>query len=73
MPPPPFGNTISLGPLEFHLYGLLIGLGIVAASQLAIANWKFLGIDTQRATRALIPAIILGLIGGRVYHVASQP
>jgi len=70
----------NLFGLKIHLYGLLIGLGVWAAIEIALARKK-----TQKEKQVLenvLPwAVLGGVIGARLYHVidfwtryyASQP
>ncbi len=59
---------IDLGGVTFHLYGLLIGIGVWLALEIAIATQK-----TDRAKRlveASFPWVLIGgIIGARAYHV----
>lgn len=55
----------TVGPLTFHLYGLLIGLGVLAAGWQASKYHK--GIWD-----ALVWVVGWGLVGARLYHVIDQ-
>jgi prolipoprotein diacylglyceryl transferase len=72
IPAPPLHN-IELGPLTLHVYGLLIGIAIIVAmrvAELLLTRW---GADASTYMRVIIPAIIGGFVGARLYHVASEP
>jgi prolipoprotein diacylglyceryl transferase len=72
IPPPPV-HDLTLGPLTLHLYGLLIGIAIVVAVVLAERNMPRVGRNADELLPIVAPAIVLGFVGGRLYHVASQP
>lgn len=52
----------NVGPLTFHLYGLMIGLGILAGAYAASR-------EDKRVWDALTWALVGGIIGARLYHV----
>lgn len=72
MPPPPFGD-IQLGPVELHIYGLILGIGIIAAIQLVDRTFLWLSLPREHLMTIVVPAIVVGFIGARLYHVASKP
>lgn len=72
IPPPPVSD-IELGPLTLHVYGLLIGLGIIAAIQLAERLARRDGVRVDGLLSVLLPAIAMGFVGARLYHVLSEP
>lgn len=72
IPPPPF-DDVQLGPLTLHLYGLLIGVAIVAAMSLSERLLARRGVDTTHYYRVIIPTVIAGFVGSRIYHVLSEP
>ncbi len=56
----------DLWGITFHWYGLLIGLGIVAAIEIAVSQKK---IAREIVEKSAWWVIIAGLIGARLYHV----
>ena len=72
IPPPPVHN-IELGPLTLHLYGLLIGLGVVLAINLTERLLRRQDVPVERLMTVLLPAVLMGFVGARLYHVASEP
>lgn len=72
IPAPPFQN-LDLGPLTLHMYGLLIGIGVIAAVNICERNLRLQQLATTRLTRIVIPAVVIGFIGARLYHVLSKP
>jgi prolipoprotein diacylglyceryl transferase len=66
--PSPSSNRI--GPLR--AYGLMIGLGVLAAIELASRRWKAMGGDPNDIWSIAVWAVPAGLIGARLYHVATD-
>jgi prolipoprotein diacylglyceryl transferase len=66
--PSPSFNT--LGP--FHLYGLCIALGVLAAVTLSAKRWENKGGDPDDIYTIAIWAVPAGVIGSRIYHVATD-
>jgi len=60
---------VNILGLSFHLYGLLIGLGVWLAFEMSLRvarRWK---IKVKILDQALWWAVIPGVIGARIYHV----
>ena len=71
--PSPSFNTIDIGPLSLNLYGLMIALGVVAAVWLFGRRLEEREIGTRDdASSIAIWAVIAGVIGARLYHVATD-
>lgn len=66
--PSPSSNTI--GPLR--AYGLMIGLGVLAAIELASRRWRDRGGDPNDMWTIAVWAVPAGLIGARLYHVLTD-
>src|SRR6056297_770524 len=71
--PSPSFNSLDVGPLSLNLYGLAIALGVVAAV------WLFGRRLEQReagtaddASSIAIWAVLAGIVGARLYHVATD-
>lgn len=67
IPSPSSGN---LGP--FHMYGLMIALGVLAAIELARSRWKAKGGNPDDIYAIALWAVPAGLIGARLYHVVTD-
>ena len=71
--PSPGDNAIHIGPLQLRAYGLMIAIGVIVAARIFSKRLRYLG-----AGRADDPAAILvwavpaGVIGARLYHVATE-
>ncbi len=64
---------LKLGPLQVHWYGLLIVGGAVLAAWLSTREAARRGEDPEHVWNVLTWALILGIIGARLYHVFSTP
>lgn len=67
-------SFISVGPATFHLYGFLIGLGVLAAAEVAERVRRKLAVKDKgwrevSVWDSLIWVVAGGLIGARLYHV----
>ncbi len=74
MKPPLDPILIHITPnFGIHWYGILIVTGVLLGT--AYASWRAKqdGEDPEHAWNALTVAIILGVIGARIYHVFSDP
>lgn len=64
---------LKLGPFPMTWYGLLIVGGAVLAAWLSTKEAARRGEDPEHAWNILTWALILGIIGARLYHVFSTP
>ena len=71
--PSPSSGSISIGPLNLRMYGLMIALGVIAAVWLAgrMLERKGLG-TTDDVSSMAIWGVGAGIIGARLYHVATD-
>lgn len=70
--PAPPSRAIHLGPLQLRAYGLMIALGVVAAVSIARRRWSEAGHDPEDISAIATWAVPAGLIGARLYHVATD-
>ncbi|MFN0155600.1 MAG: prolipoprotein diacylglyceryl transferase [Gaiella sp.] len=71
--PSPSSGTFDLGPLEIHMYGLMLLLAIAAAT--AIAGRRFVGRgggDWDLILRLAIWGVGWGIVGARAYHLLTS-
>lgn len=71
--PSPETGVWWLGPFPLRAYALCILLGIVAAIWITSRRMRARGGTGQEIYDIALWAIILGIIGGRLYHVISSP
>jgi prolipoprotein diacylglyceryl transferase len=71
--PAPPGSSLELGPLSLHLYGVMIALGVIAAVWLCGRRAEAAGIATRDDIAAVaVWGVAGGIIGARLYHVATD-
>ena len=70
--PSPSGNSISIGPLELRAYGLMIALGALVAVMWSQKRLAARGGDPEDIATIAMWAVPAGLIGSRLYHVATD-
>jgi len=61
------------GSFDIYWYGILIIVGAMAGAYVATIEAKRRGIDPEHVWNALLIALILGIVGARLYHVISSP
>jgi prolipoprotein diacylglyceryl transferase len=66
----PSPSTNQIGP--FRLYGLAIALGVIAAVVISSKRWEARGGDPDDIGAIAIWAVPAGVIGARIYHVATD-
>ena len=71
--PSPAQGVWYLGPLPLRGYALCIILGIVAAIWLAERRWASRGGEPGAVSDVSLWAIPFGIVGGRLYHVITDP
>ncbi len=70
--PSPGSDRIEVGPLTFRFYGLMIALGVLAAVEISRRRWEAKGGDPDDIIELAKWAVPAGLIGTRIYHVATD-
>ncbi len=73
MTPPVNPIALQIGPLSIHWYGILIVTGIFLGAVYAAREAPRKGVDPDHIWSGLILAMVLGIIGARIYHVFSDP
>ncbi|MDO5646148.1 MAG: prolipoprotein diacylglyceryl transferase [Dermabacter sp.] len=71
--PSPTVSAISIGPVTIHFYALFILTGIGVAGWWASKRWVARGGDAEDMFDIAFAAVIAGIIGARIYHVAVNP
>jgi prolipoprotein diacylglyceryl transferase len=70
--PSPSFDEIALGPLRFHVYGLMYILALVAAVIVTARRWAARGGDPAFVQEVALFAFPAGIVGGRLYHVITS-
>lgn len=71
--PSPSSGSLHLGPLRLNAYGLMIALGVIAAVWLSGRRMEARGVGTRDDMSSIaVWAVPAGVIGGRLYHVATD-
>jgi prolipoprotein diacylglyceryl transferase len=71
--PSPTVSVIRLGPFSVHLYALCIVTGILVAIWLTDRRWRARGGGRQQVADVAGWAVLFGILGGRLYHVITDP
>jgi prolipoprotein diacylglyceryl transferase len=71
--PSPTRSVWHLGPLPLRAYALCIIVGILVAVWLTTRRWRERGGNPDHVWDVGAWAIVLGIIGGRLYHVLTDP
>jgi prolipoprotein diacylglyceryl transferase len=70
--PSPHSGTIDLGPLQVHMYGVMLLLGIVVCVWLTGVRWVRWGGDWDLIFRVAVWGVGFGIVGARLYHVITS-
>jgi prolipoprotein diacylglyceryl transferase len=70
--PSPSQGVWYLGFVPIRAYALCIVLGVVLAVWLSERRWRARGGQAGTMIDIAVPAVIFGLIGGRLYHVITD-
>jgi len=67
--PSPRSGVLHLGPVPLHAYGLMLAIGVLAAATVAERRWIARGHDGAEFGRLVVPIVVGGVVGARVYHL----
>ena len=71
--PSPSSGSISIGPFDLRAYGLMIALGVIAGVWLLGRCFEQKGVGTSDDASAIaVWGVVAGIIGSRLYHVATE-
>ena len=70
--PSPSISEFSIGPLTIHIYALCLMAGMVVAWWLGRKRWMARGGLGETFESIAIVAIPAGIVGARIYHVATH-
>ncbi len=71
--PSPSISFIELGPLRIHFYALCIIAGIIVATIMTNHRLTKQGAEPWVVLDVTLPAVVLGIIVARAYHVLTHP
>ncbi|WP_211241254.1 prolipoprotein diacylglyceryl transferase [Pseudonocardia spinosispora] len=72
LPSPP-QSVWHLGPVPIRAYALCILAGILVAGRWTQVRWRARGGDPEQIVDIAIWAVPFGVVGGRLYHVITDP
>jgi prolipoprotein diacylglyceryl transferase len=72
IPSPPV-SYFMVGPLTVHYYALCILGGIIIAAVITARRISRVGIPRGTVLDVSVWAVVVGIIGGRLYHVVTHP
>lgn len=70
--PSPSSGNFDLGPVTLRAYGIMILLGIIAATWLGGRRWVARGGDWDGMFKVTIWVVAGGVVGARLYHVITS-
>ncbi len=70
--PSPPANTIELGPLTIHFYGILIGIGVVVAAIVTQRRYARFGGDPTILDSVILWTVLIGFAGARLAYVSTH-
>ena len=70
--PSPPSNGVHVGPFFVHAYGLAYVAAVVAAIAITSRRWRLVGGDPKLVQEVALWAFPAGLIGGRLYFLATS-
>jgi prolipoprotein diacylglyceryl transferase len=71
--PSPHSGDLKIGPLALHMYGVMIALGVIAAVWLCGRRVEQAGFGSRDDVAAIsVWAVAAGVVGARLYHVATD-
>jgi prolipoprotein diacylglyceryl transferase len=70
--PSPSSGDLEVGPVALHAYGVMLLLGIVAATWLTGVRWVRRGGDWDLVYRVAMWGVLGGIVGARLYHVITS-
>lgn len=71
--PSPTRNVWDLGPIPIRAYAICIIAGVVAGVLIADRRWRARGGRRGTAADMAVWGVPFGLVGARLYHVATDP
>lgn len=70
--PSPAQNTIEIGPLTIHFYGILIAIGVITAIIVSRHRYARFGGSAELFEKVAIWAVVIGFLGARAAYVVTH-
>ena len=70
--PSPSTGELELGPLQLHMYGLMLLAAIAACVALTGVRWTRRGGDWDLVFRVAVWGVAAGIVGARAYHLLTS-
>ncbi|MFO7699457.1 MAG: prolipoprotein diacylglyceryl transferase [Acidimicrobiia bacterium] len=70
--PSPAQNTIDIGPLTIHFYGILIAIGVITAIIVSRHRYVRFGGSAELFEKVAIWAVVIGFLGARAAYVVTH-
>ncbi|HSJ70671.1 MAG TPA: prolipoprotein diacylglyceryl transferase [Acidimicrobiia bacterium] len=70
--PSPAQNTIEIGPLTIHFYGILIAIGVITAIIVSRHRYARFGGSPELFEKVAIWAVVIGFLGARAAYVVTH-
>lgn len=64
--------AFSVGGRPVYWYGIIIALAFLAAASYVLTRTRAFGLDNDRVMDVILGAVVLGIIGARLYYVAFE-
>jgi prolipoprotein diacylglyceryl transferase len=71
IPPPPI-SSLHLGPVRLTVFGLVVAIAVWVGVSVTRRRYERAGGDPELVDRVLFPAILVGFVGARLAHVATN-
>jgi prolipoprotein diacylglyceryl transferase len=70
--PSPSFNVFEIGPLNIHVYGILMGIAVATAYVIVVRRYERFGGERAVAESAGFWAIVIGFVGARLAYVLPR-
>lgn len=70
--PSPPQNTIDIGPLTIHFYGIMIGIGVLVAAIVTQKRYVKFGGDPTILDRVILWTVVMGFVGARLAYISTH-
>jgi prolipoprotein diacylglyceryl transferase len=71
--PSPSTNVVHLGPFAIHVYGLCYAVAVLVAVAITRRRWEAAGGQRELVYDVALWGFPAGIIGGRLYYLATTP